>query len=96
MKNNEKNLNILNLMAFIGVIIVALLEVFTFFSSHNILTLGDALTNFLNTVKNICILLVIGISAYNFVKNKGKGWIITYIVAISIIVLTTVFIWIKF
>ena len=96
MRNSEKNVNILNLMAFIGVIIVALLEIFTFLSSHNILTLGGALIDFLNTVKNICILIVIGIAAYNFVKGKGKGWIITYIVAISIIVLTTVFIWIKF
>ena len=96
MKNNEKNVNILNLMAFIGVIIVALLEVFAFLSSHNILTLGDAIMNFLNTIKNVCILLVVGITAYNFVKGKGKGWLITYIVAISIIVLTTVFIWINF
>lgn len=96
MKNTEKNVNILNLMAFIGVIIIAVLELFGFFASHDILTVGGTLVNFLNTVKNICIMLVIGISAYNFVKGKSKGWLITYIVAMSIIVITTILIWIQF
>lgn len=96
MKNSEKNLNILQLMAFIGVIIIAVLEIFGFLASHNILTVGGALVDFLNTVKNICILLVIGITAFYFVKGKSKGWLITYIICIAVIVLTTVFIWIKF
>nr|MBO4517334.1 hypothetical protein [Clostridia bacterium] len=96
MKNTGKNVNILNLMAFIGIIIIAVLEIFAFFASHDILTVGGGLINFLNTLKNVCILVVIGITAYNFVKGKSKGWVITYIVAISVIVLTTIFIWIKF
>ena len=96
MKNSEKNVNLLNLMAFVGVIIIAVLEIFGFLASHDILTVGGALVDFLNTVKNICILLVIGIMAYNFVKGKSKGWLITYIVALCIIILTTVFIWVKF
>ena len=96
MKNTGKNVNVLNLMAFIGVIIIAVLEIFGFLASHDILTVGGALVNFLNTVKNICILVVIGITAYNFVKGKSKGWLITYIIAICIIILTTIFIWINF
>ena len=96
MKNTEKNVNILNLMAFIGVIIIAVLEIFGFLASHDILTVGGTLVDFLNTVKNLCILLVIGIMAYYFVKGKSKGWLITYIVCVAIIVLTTIFIWIKF
>ena len=96
MKNTGKNVNILNLMAFIGVIIIAVLEIFGFLASHDILTVGGALVNFLNTLKNVCILVVIGITAYNFVKGKSKGWLITYIIAICIIILTTVFIWINF
>ena len=65
-------------------------------ASHDILTVGGALVNFLSTVKNVCFLVVIGITAYNFVKGKSKGWLITYIVAMSIIILTTIFIWINF
>lgn len=96
MKNTGKNVNVLNLMAFVGVIIIAVLEFFGFLASHDILTVGGALVNFLSTVKNVCILVVIGITAYNFVKGKSKGWLITYIVAMSIIILTTIFIWINF
>ena len=97
MKNTEKNVNILNLMAFIGVIIIAVLEIFSFLTSHDILKIeGGTLINVLNTIKNICVILVIGITAYNFVKGKSKGWLITYIVAVCIIVLTTIFIWIQF
>lgn len=97
MKNSQNNANILNLMAFIGVIIIAVLEIFGFLTSHDILVInGGAFINILNTIKNICIILVIGITAYNFVKGKGKGWLITYIVAVCIILLTTVFIWINF
>lgn len=96
MKNNEKNVNVLNLIAFIGVILIAVLEIFGFFTRHNILTVGGVLVDILDTIKNLCILFVIGITAYNFVKGKGKALLITYIVAMCIIVLTTIFIWIKF
>ena len=61
MKNTGKNVNVLNLMAFIGVIIIAVLEIFGFLARHDILTVGGTLVNFLDTLKNICILVVIGI-----------------------------------
>ena len=96
MKKSEGNVNVLNLMAFIGVIIVAVLELFGFLASHNILTVGGSLINLLSTVKNICIMLVIGITAYNFVKGRKKGWLITYIIAMAIIVIATILLWIQF
>ena len=96
MKNTEKNSSILALIAFIGVILIAILEIFGFLATHNILTVGGALVDCLNTIKNLCILLVIGITAYYFVKGKSKALLIIYIIAMCIIVLTTVFIWIKF
>ena len=96
MKNNEKNVNIINLLAFIGVIIIAVLEIFAFLASHDILKIEGFLKDFLETIKNVCILVVIGFTSYSFVKGKSKGLIITYIIAVCIIVLTTVFIWIKF
>ena len=94
MKKSEKEVNVLNLMAFIGLVIVAVLEIFGIFSTLKILTLEGMLVNLLNTIKNICIMLVIGITAYNFVKDKSKGWLITYIVAISIIFVTTILAWV--
>lgn len=94
MRNSEKNVNILNLMAFIGVIIVAVLEIFGLSFIKNLISLGPTLEHLLNTIKNICIMLVIGITAYNFVKGKGKGWLITYIVAMSVIFITTILAWI--
>ena len=94
MKKSEKEVNVLNLMAFIGLVIVAVLEIFGLLSNLEILTIKGMLMNLLNTIKNICIMLVIGITAYNFVKDKSKGWLITYIVAISVIFVTTVLAWI--
>ena len=94
MKNNEKNTNIVNLMAFVGVIIIAVLEIFNLSFIKNLISLGPTLEHLLNTIKNICIMLVIGITAYNFVRNKGKGWLITYIVAMSVIFIATILAWI--
>ena len=94
MKKSEKEVNVLNLMAFIGVIIIAVLEIFGLSFIKNVISLGPTLEHLLNTVKNICIMLVIGITAYNFVKDRTKGWLITYIVAMSIIFVTTILAWI--
>ena len=94
MKKSEKEVNVLNLMAFIGVIIIAVLEIFGLSFIKNVISLGPTLEHLLNTVKNICIMLVIGITANNFVKDRTKGWLITYIVAMSIIFVTTILAWI--
>ena len=94
MKNTEKNVNILNLLAFIGIVIIAVLEFFGLNFIKNIINLGDAFKNFLKTIENICVLLVFGITAYNFVRGKSKGWLITYIIAMSIIFIATILIWI--
>lgn len=93
MKNNEKNVNILNLMAFIGVIIVAVLEFFGLKFMQDLINLGPTLNHILTTIRNICIMIVIGVTAYNFVKGKSKGWLITYIIAMSIIFIVTILVW---
>ncbi|MBO4251451.1 MAG: hypothetical protein J5911_02180 [Clostridia bacterium] len=94
MKKTDNNVNILNLMAFIGVILVALLEIFSLSFVRDLISLGPTLEHLLNTVKNVCIMLVIGFTAYNFVKGKGKGWLIIYIIAMSIILIATILAWI--
>ena len=57
MKNSDRNVNVLNLMAFIGVIIIAVLEIFGFLARHEWLNISGGLVNALNTLKNICILV---------------------------------------
>lgn len=92
MKSSDRN--ILNLIAFIALIVVAVLGVFEILAHFNILTAQGALLNLLSTIKNICILIVVGITSYSFVSNKGKALKITYWIAFSIIIACTVLIWI--
>ncbi|HCH74091.1 MAG TPA: hypothetical protein DEV87_02780 [Clostridiales bacterium] len=92
MKSSDRN--ILSLIAFIALIVVAVLGVFEILAHFNVLTAQGALLNLLSTIKNICILIVVGITSYSFVSNKGKGLKITYWVAFSIIIACTVLIWI--
>lgn len=95
MKKPENNVNMVTLLAFIGVIIFAVLEVLSLLTTKNIIKIeGGTFINLLNTIKSICVLVVIGVTAYDFVKDRSKGWIITYIVAMCIIFIATVLAWI--
>ncbi len=93
MKNTEKDSNVLRLFAFIALIIVAILQVFSVLSKFGILSVTGFLPNFLDTVKNICICIVIGFVSYGFVKNKSKGFRITFWVSLAIIIVGTILIW---
>lgn len=95
MKNSEKNVNVLNLIAFIALIIFAVLQIFSVLSFWGVLTIGGALPKILDTVKNICVCIVIGILGYKFVAGKSKGLVITYWVCIAVIVVGTILIWVK-
>lgn len=90
MSNNK---NVVPVLSIIALFIIAVLEIVTGLSRLNIDILGATVINLLNTVKNICIILVIGISAFHFVKGRKKGWLIAYIIALVIFVAGTVLIW---
>lgn len=90
--NSERN-NLLNFIAFIAVIIIAVLEVFNVLAHFGVLTVGGTLINLLNTIKNLAILLVMGITAYKYAEHRKKGVRITYWVCIAVIVVATVLMW---
>ena len=95
MKDSKNNVNVLNLIAFIALIVIAVLQVFSLLSHWGVLSVEGFLPSFLETLKNVCICLVVGILAYRFVANKGKGVKITFWVCLAIIIVTTILFWIK-
>lgn len=95
MKSTEKNTNPLTFVAFVAIIIFAVLQIFSLLSYWGILTVGGYLPQILETIKNVCVCIVIGCLSYRFVANKGKGLKITFWVCLGIIILGTVLIWIN-
>ncbi len=91
--NSERN-SLLNFIAFIAVMVIAILEVFNVLAHFNVLTVGGVIINILNTIKNLAIILVMGITAYKYASNRKKGVKIAYWIAVLIIVVATVLMWI--
>ena len=85
--------NMLNFIAYIALFLVAILQVFSVLSHFGILTFDGSLPKFLDTIKNACLCLVIGVCSARFVKNKTKGYRVSFWVCIAIIVVGTVLIW---
>ena len=57
---------------------------------------GSLLGQILETVRNALILLVVGVSAYKFIVGKPTWIKIVYAVSIVVLILGTVFVWVKF
>ena len=73
--------NMLNFIAYIALFVVAILQVFSVLSHFGILTISGFLC------------LVIGVCSARFVKNKTKGYRVSFWVCIAIIVVGTALIW---
>lgn len=84
----KSDTKILNLLAFLTLCIVAVLVLV-----GKLLGLKGAPLNFLDTLKEVFVLIIIGISAYNYVLGKSKGWTIAFWVAVVIFVVGIVLIW---
>lgn len=93
MKNTESRSSALVVMSFVAFIIIAILEVISGLKALGLDLFGATIMNVLNTIKNVCVIFVIGINAYRFVENKSKGWKITYFVALLIFIVATVLMW---
>lgn len=94
MKNTESRSNLILIMSFVAFVIIAVLEIISGLRSLGVELLGATIMNFLNTVKNICVIFVIGINAYRFVQNKSKTMKIIYFIALIVYIVATVFMWI--
>ncbi len=95
MKNTEKNTNLLAFVAFVAIIIFAVLQIFSLLAFWGVLTVGGYLPQILETIKNVCVCIVIGYLSYRFVANKSKGFKITFWICLAIIILGTILIWIS-
>lgn len=94
MKESQRNSGLLNFIAFVSLLIFAVLQILELVDSF--ISLGAALMNVLNTIKNLGIILVFGITAWNFVANKSKGWKVTYWICIGIFAATILGMWIGY
>ena len=91
MKTNNKN--ILDLLSFFALVIVAILIVVNNLLPIVGVEIKGVVFSVLNTIKEVFILIVVGLSAYNFVADKTKGWKITYLVAMILFVAGIVLYW---
>lgn len=90
MKNNK---NFLNFLAYTTLIIVAFLLIARWLAP--IISLGYVLTNILESLQNVLVLIVVGISAFNYSNNSDKKWIkILFWIAVAIFIAGTVLLWI--
>ena len=91
---NAERSGLINFIAFIAIISIAILEVLSVLEHFHVITVGGTLINILNTIKNVAIIFVMGVSAYRYASNRKKTVRIIFLVAILIIIATTVLLWI--
>ena len=80
---------LVNAFAFFTMAIIATLIIL-----ENVLGLTGTFVYAMKTAESVLMLLTLGISAFNFVKDKEKGWKIAYWIIIAIYVAAIAFIWI--
>ena len=90
----KKN-NFLNLIAFLALLIVAVLFTISGVLPHLGIQVQGVAINILDTIRSVFILIIIGCFSYNFVKTKAKWVKIIYWISIAIYVAGTVLIWFK-
>lgn len=91
MKSSNKNT--LNTLSYVALIIVALLMLINHVLPLVGLDIGGPLVNVLETIKNVFVLIVIGISAYNFLPGRAKWVSVLFWVAIIVYVVGTILLW---
>ena len=91
MKNS--NTNILSMLSYVAMIILALLLLISNVLPMIGLNIGGAFINVLNTIQNVLVLIVVGVSAYNFVQGRAKWVNVLYWVAVIVFIVGTVFFW---
>ena len=94
MKTSNKN--ILNLMAYVALILIAFFVLIQNLLPAIGVDIGGAIINIIKTIEEVLILLVIAFTAYNFVQGKKKAWKIIYWIAIALFIVGVIFIWIRF
>lgn len=81
-------------LSFIALVIIALLLAIEYILPLIGVNIEGVLVNILNTVKNVFILIIIGVGAYGFLEGKAKWLVWVYWIAFAIIAVVTVLMWI--
>ena len=91
MKNSNKN--ILNTLSYLALIIVALLLLVNNILPAIGIDVSGPFFNVLGTIKEMFVLIVIGIAAYNFTSGKAKWITILFWIAIIVYIVSVMFYW---
>ena len=89
----QSNGKFLNLLSFVALVIAALLIFVCKLLTIVGLEITGSLINILETVRDCIILLVISLSAFNFVSGKGKATKIIFAIAICRFIAGILLIW---
>ncbi len=84
---------IVSTLAFVGLVIFAALEIISVLNHFGIDLFGSTVMSILNTVKNLCLAVVVGVSAYSFILGKKKIWHGVYWACLIIFVAGTILAW---
>lgn len=90
----KSNKNFLNVLSYVALILIALLLAITNLLPVIGVNISGPLVNALKTVQNVLILIIIGVSAYNYAFRQGAKWIkVLFWISIVIFVVGTVLLW---
>lgn len=82
--------NFYNLLCFVVLFINAVLTLL------GGLLKGSLLLDVLTTISQVFMFIVLSISGFKFVAQKGKGWKVVYWISFSVYLVAIAFIWLKY
>ena len=91
MKGSNKG--VLNVMAYVAFIVIALLILINNFLPIIGITIAGQIKNVLVTIQNVLVLIVLGVMSYKFAMNNAKWIKIVYWIAFVIFVTGTIILW---
>jgi hypothetical protein len=91
MKSTNKNK--LNTLSYVALVLLAVLLFVSKLLPMVGVMIDGTFINILDTVKNILVLIVIGVSAYNFTINRAKWVTMLYWTAVLVFAVGTLLVW---
>ncbi len=91
MKKTEKS--IIKTLSYIALMIIALLLAVEGILPLVGVVIKGALLNILNTIRNVLILIVVGVNAHSFTDGRAKWVEVLFWIAIIIVIVATVLMW---
>ena len=85
--------NALNAISYVALVIIALMLVISRFLPIIGIVISGPVISLLSTVQDVLILIVIGISAYNFAVSNKKWVKILFWVSIIVFIVATILLW---